>query len=263
MKTITGKSSTFTTAGKLLGDRLANGIQSKRGSVSSATRSLVSSGASSLRSYYSSFYNAGSYLVSGFASGISSNSYKASLKSRAMAKAAYEAAKDELDINSPSKLFRRLGYRVPEGLAQGIDRMGKCVEESSVGMAKKAFSGTENTLSKLANIIDNDIDVQPTIRPVVDLSDVKNSANSISSMFNSNSMIGVNADLNAIKSSMNNRSQNGTNDDVVSAINKLRNDIGKFDRPSYTINGVTYDDGSNITSAVEELVRAARIERRV
>ena len=76
-------------------------------------------------------------------------------------------------------------------------------------------------------------------------------------------MIGVTADINAIRSSMNNNSQNGINDDVVYAINKLRGDLNKFDRPSYTINGVTYDDGSNITSAVESLVRAAKIERRV
>ena len=261
-KTITSKESAFDTAGELLGTRLASGIQSKKAQVISNTRSLVSSCASSLRSYYNSFYSAGSYLVSGFANGIGSNSYKATLKAKAMAKAAYTAAKNELDINSPSKLFRRLGYSVPEGFAQGIDRMSKCVEDSSIGMAKTAFYGTENTLSKLAGIINNDIDAQPTIRPVVDLSDVKNSVSSISDMFNSDSMIGVTADINAIRSSMNNNSQNGINDDIVYAINKLRGDLNKFDRPSYTINGVTYDDGSNITSAVESLVRAAKIERR-
>ena len=262
-KTITSKESAFDTAGKLLGTSLASGIQSKKAQVMSNTRSLVSSCASSLRSYYNSFYSAGSYLVSGFANGIGINSYKATLKAKAMAKSAYIAAKNELDIHSPSKLFRRLGYFVPEGFAQGIDRMSKCVEDSSIGMAKTAFYGTENTLSKLAGIINNDIDAQPTIRPVVDLSDVKNSVSSISDMFNSDSMIGVTADINAIRSSMNNNSQNGINDDIVYAINKLRGDLNKFDRPSYTINGVTYDDGSNITSAVESLVRAAKIERRV
>ena len=33
--------------------------------------------------------------------------------------------------------------------------------------------------------------------------------------------------------------------------------------PPYTINGITYDDGSNVTKAVETLVRAAKIERRL
>ena len=261
-KTIVGKAQAFLTAGKMLGDRLASGINSKKGAVSSATRSLVSSGASSLRSYYSSFYSAGSYLVSGFASGISSNSYKAKAKAKAMALSAYNAAKKALDINSPSKVFRKLGYSVPEGFAQGIDRMSKCVDESSVGMAERAFNGTENALLGIANLINNDIDTQPTIRPVVDLSDVRNSANSISNMFSSDSMIGVTADVNAIKSSMSRYGQNGSNEDVVSAINKLRSDIDGLGRPSYTINGITYDDGSNITDAVKSLIDAARVERR-
>ena len=244
-KTITGKASIFNSAGKLLGSNLEKGLESKKSDITSAARSMVSSCSSALRNYYSSFYSAGSYLVTGFCNGIGDNSFKAKLKARAMALAAYNAAREALDINSPSKL------------------LGKQIEESSYGMAKTAFKGTENTLSKLANLIDNDIDVQPTIRPVVDLSDVKNGANSISRMFNRDSMIGVTADVNAIKSSISNRGQNGFNDDVVTAINKLRGDLSKLDKPSYTINGITYDDGSNVTSAVEALVRAARIERRV
>ena len=261
-KAIISKASAFNTAGKTLGDKLATGIQSKKGTVTTATRSMVSSCSSVLRNQYSNFYSAGKYLVEGFAQGISSNSFKASLKAKAMAKAAYEAAKKELKINSPSKLFRSLGYSVPEGFAQGIDRMSKYVENSSEGMAKAAFNGTENALSKLASAVNNDIDVQPTIRPVVDLSDVRSSANSISSMFNNDSMVGVRADVNAINSSIGNR-QNGTNNEVVSAINKLRKDLGNVGNTYYTIDGVTYDDGSNISEAVKTLVRAAKVERRI
>ena len=50
---------------------------------------------------------------------------------------------------------------------------------------------------------------------------------------------------------------------VVSAINKLRKDIGNVGGTTNIVNGVTYDDGSNISNAVEAIVRAARIERRV
>jgi hypothetical protein len=62
---------------------------------------------------------------------------------------------------------------------------------------------------------------------------------------------------------MNHRGQNGVDNELVSAINGLRKDLGKTGNTSYTINGVTYDDGSNITDAVKTIVRAARIERRV
>ena len=75
--------------------------------------------------------------------------------------------------------------------------------------------------------------------------------------------VGVLANVGAISSAMSGYVQNGGNTDVVSAINKLRKDLGKVGNTTYQVNGVTYDDGTNVSTAVEELVRAARIERRV
>ena len=58
--------------------------------------------------------------------------------------------------------------------------------------------------------------------------------------------------------------QNGRNsDEIVSAIKALRRDIANTPRNNYNINGISYDDGSNISTAVRELVRAAKIERRI
>ena len=61
---------------------------------------------------------------------------------------------------------------------------------------------------------------------------------------------------------MNRQLQNGKNSDVVSAIDNLTKKIDAMERPSYNINGITYDNGSEISAAVETLVRAARIEGR-
>lgn len=61
---------------------------------------------------------------------------------------------------------------------------------------------------------------------------------------------------------MNQRNQNGSNADVVSAIKDLKKTIGNGSGDTYNINGVTYDDGSNVSNAVRTLVRAAKVERR-
>ena len=61
---------------------------------------------------------------------------------------------------------------------------------------------------------------------------------------------------------MNRSIQNGTNSDVVSAIDQLHKDLSSNIGNVYNIDGVTYDDGSNISEAVQALVRAARVERR-
>ena len=82
-------------------------------------------------------------------------------------------------------------------------------------------------------------------------------------MFNDGGTIGLRANVNAVSSLMNQNRQNGTNSDVISALDKLNKSINNLERPSYVINGVTYDDGSNVSNAVESLVHAAKIERRI
>ena len=180
-----------------------------------------------------------------------------------MANAAAQAAKAALDINSPSKVFKKIGYSVPEGFAMGIDKMSGMVKNSSVAMTNTALNGTKRAVAGIAEMMSIDADYQPTIRPVLDLSDVESGAGSIASMFNSSPSISINSNLRAIGSMINENSQNGSNDDIVSAINKLRKGLDNVGNTTYTINGVTYDDGSNIHDAMSAIVRQARIERRV
>ena len=52
-------------------------------------------------------------------------------------------------------------------------------------------------------------------------------------------------------------------DDVVSAIGKLQKTMSNMDRPSYNINGVTYNEGSDVSEAIKTLVNAVVIEGRV
>ena len=258
---IESKENKFKSAGKKLTDNLIKGLKENKKDIPKAVTGSLDDAVSDIEESYTDFYNAGSYLVEGFASGISANTWKVEAKSKAMAEAAEEAAKEALDINSPSKVFRRVGYSVPEGFAQGIDRMGGMVKVASVAMANRAFDSTKGALSKLSRLFDGEIDTQPVIRPVVDLSDVASSVGAINSMLNTTPSIGVLSNVSAISSMMNNR-QNGGNEDVISAIHDLGKQISRSSGDSYSINGITYDDGSNVSDAVRTLVRAARIERR-
>ena len=258
---IESKESKFKSAGKKLTDNLIKGLKENKKDIPKAVTGSLDDAVSDIEDSYTDFYNAGSYLVEGFASGISANTWKAEAKAKAMAEAAEKAAKEALDINSPSKVFRRVGYSVPEGFAQGIDRMGGMVKVASVAMANRAFDSTKGALSKLSRLFDGEIDTQPIIRPVVDLSDVASSVGTMNSMLNTTPSIGVLSNVSAISSMMNNR-QNGGNEDVISAIHDLGKQISRSSGDSYSINGITYDDGSNVSDAVRTLVRAARIERR-
>ena len=255
--------SKFEDAGGAMITRMSGGMTSKKSNVTSAITSCLSTATTTIRGKYDSFYSAGSYLVGGFASGISDNAYRAAAKAKAMAEAAEKAAREALKINSPSKVFKEIGSGIPEGFAMGIGMLGGDVKQSVTDMASTAIKSTRSTMGTILDALSEDMDAQPTIRPVVDLSDVQTGANAIHGMFSGMQTVGVRSNLNAITSTMNAKLQNGANDDIISAINKLNAGLENNRGDVYNFGDFTYDDGSNINEAVHTLVRAAKMGRRV
>ena len=249
-------------AGKNLISNFVDGLKSQEKAATSASKGIADSCTDALGDKESSFKTAGSNLVDGFADGISENTFKAEAQARAMAEAALEAAKEALDENSPSKEFYGIGDYAVIGFTKAfMDGMGISYGVGS-DMADSATNGLREAIAKASSAIDGDLDAQPTIRPVLDLSDIKSGAGAIDGLFGMRPSVGVMSNIGRI-SSMMNSNQNGTNDDIVSAIKELSNKIDDVSGDTYNINGITYDDGSNITDAVKTLVRAARVERRM
>lgn len=263
VKGIESKQSAFATAGTKLMSNLAKGISQKTGSVTTAVRTAVSSACSAISSQYTVFYNQGTYLGAGLVLGIQSKEQAAYDAGYALGQKAAQGEKDGQKSNSPSKLTIQYGKWLGEGLVIGIEKMNKSVYNAGYGMGETATNTISKAVSRISDMMDTSIDSQPTIRPVVDLSNVQSSADTINGMFGINPSIGLLSNVGAIDSMMNASLQNGANDDVVSAINKLNKNLENVGGNSYVIDGITYDDGSNITDAVQSLVRAARVERRV
>ncbi len=260
---IKSKSASLATAGKALASSVASGFTSNRSAVVNSAGSVASSGESAVRGYYRSFFQAGNYLVTGFARGIELSTWVAKQAAKKMAEDAMNEANTTLDVGSPSKEFIKIGGYVAEGFAIGISDLSYKSTDAAEGMATSAMNTTRTAMSKVLDAINTDMDAQPTIRPVVDLSDVQTGVNAINGLFNTTKSVGVQANLNAIGYSMNAMRQNGKNDDVISAINKLNDKLDGVGNTYNTINGVTYDDGSNVTDAIETLVRYAKIGGRV
>lgn len=257
------KTATFDAGASLLKEAI-KGMESTLSDINTAIDGLVSSAISGIkkRLNYDKFWLAGNYLVEGFALGIDENTFKAEAEAKAMAKAAAQAAQDELDINSPSKVFKAIGGSIPEGFAMGIDNLSGLVKSSSVGMANTALDNVKNSISRIADAVSGDIDYQPTIRPVLDLSDVRSGVDTMGSMLNFGSSVGVMGNIGAINSMMKSRGQNGANADVVSAIGKLGKSLGNVGNTSYNINGVNYSADSEVADAIKVIARAMKIEGR-
>ena len=224
----------FQEAGRTCMVSFVNGITSTPTFVVTSFTTTILTALMSIRSYYSSFYSAGGYLAQGFANGISASSFAAVIAARAMALAAKEAAYAALGVASPSKVFRRIGEYVGEGFVLGIRSYESDSYSAGYSMADKVRLGFTKAIGNVQTLIENGIETQPTIRPVLDLSAVQNGANELNGLFvdRSLALAGANVGISANRSSeldgMFNRlgsMNDASNKEVVSAITSLREDF--------------------------------------
>ena len=242
--------------------KVGSGIDSGKDNLMKKIKALATSAAFAIKTKKEDFASAGKYLGAGLIEGIYSTWDAVYNAGYALGQAAVKGEKDGQASESPSKLTIKAGKWLGQGLVIGMEKMNKVVYKAGYGLGDTATSTISSAISRISDYVNSDIDAQPTIRPVLDLSDVANGANSINRLFNANPSVGLLSNINSISSSMNKRQNR--NSEIVDAVNSL-NDTMTNIKPgnSYNINGITYDDGSNVAKAIETLIRATKIERRV
>ena len=192
----------FTSTGRECMVKFIAGVRSQDSELRTAFTTTLSGAITAIKDYYGEFKSAGSYLVDGFCNGISENTWKAEAKARAMAAAAAEAAEDELDEHSPSKRFYGIGDFAGIGfinaLIDNVSKAGKAGRE----IAKSSIDGLNDVISRIADYVDADMDVQPTIRPVLDLSAVEAGTGRLNTLFSRNQALSVSTGMNERVSEM-------------------------------------------------------------
>ena len=260
VEVITGGVTGFLEGGKELLQGLVDGIEENWPKVKEAVKGAIDKAKGAVANVGSKLLQAGKDLIQGFINGIASKAWAVISKATEVVGGAVQAVKNFLGINSPSRVFMEIGKYTAQGMSIGLDRYAYLAEDSASGLAENVVKNVKNPLSNIAKLMDGDIDINPTITPVMDLSNVEQGARRLSDMIG-NQDVRINARTGMLAGSVGTIQNGKDNSDVISAIKDLKE--GLNNNTSYTINGITYDDGSNITNAVETLVRAARIERRI
>ena len=186
----------FTVIGSTMMTNLASGVRSKEPSLKNAFITIIAGCLTAIRNKYREFYNAGEYLVEGFAKGIEENTWQAEESAAAMASAAADAAKAALDINSPSKVGRRIGGFFGMGFVNSLIDYADKSYEAGVEMASAAKNGLSNAISKVRDFIEGNVDAQPTIRPVLDLSEVRSGAHMLSALLSRKQAMTISTEMN-------------------------------------------------------------------
>lgn len=185
----------FNTVGQTTMTNLIAGIRTKNQLAKDAFVQIINSCLTAIRNKYTDFYNAGKYLVEGFAKGIDEYTWYAEARARAMARAAAQAAEAELDINSPSKVGYRIGGFFGMGFVNSLIDYTDKSYDAGASVAKSAKEGLRNAVSKIGDFIENGIDSQPTIRPLLDLSEVTEGAGRLSALLSRNQAMKISAGM--------------------------------------------------------------------
>ena len=243
----------FKTAGRNMTKDLATGVTENETLVIEAFKTILTKSVSTSKNYNAKFRSVGSNLVAGMINGI--NSQMSALESavEALERKAERAVKAKAKIQSPSKVWAKIGSYLGLGLAKGITQSANTVVSASEGLADVSTDAMNSAIGLIASRLESD-DFTPTITPIVDLSRAAASASELSSMFSSNSAMSVAAAIN---------NQMTPADRITSAIGSLRSTMGPGGvTNNYSINGVTYSNGSEIAQAMEVLANAVLVNGR-
>ena len=245
-------------------------IENLSSRMRTAGRNLASSFGSTLvstiRSYYSSVYSAGQYVVSGFINGINSKTAAAKSAARALGNATNAALKSALRERSPSKISYQFGEYYGQGLVNGMDDTSNKAEKSATNLGRSAIKGLKYAISKVSEIMGDNMDANPVITPVIDLTNVKSGGRQLNGMLTdmTNKSIGLSSSVslaNSVSSGM--RSSMEVQDSsVVDSIKNLINTLK--DNDSATMNNTFNINGTNakeIASEVSKILQT-QVERR-
>lgn len=127
-------------------------------------------------------------IIDGITGGLASGIGRVIQSAKDIAGGALNAAKDFLGIESPSKRFFEIGAWSAEGQANGMDKNAYMVEDSARNVGDAALTAMRDAFSQIVSTLESDMDFNPVITPVLDISGIEKSAASIGDLFSETSL---------------------------------------------------------------------------
>lgn len=129
------------------------------------------------------FETCGRNVVVGLANGISNNLQIAYQAGQNVASSVENGFRDKLSIRSPSRVFAELARFIPLGVAEGIDDGSTSAISSVTVLGSALIDAIMGSMAMVSAAADDEFEITPYIRPVVDLSNVKNASGLVNSVF--------------------------------------------------------------------------------
>lgn len=185
--TFDGAVAESTKSGTAIGTNFVRGITSGISGATAAGRQLAQTVVQSLRSAQSQFQQIGYQFSNGLAQGVRSGSGIVSSAVQSVVNQAVSAARRAAQVRSPSRVFAEIGNYMSLGMAKGIDKGSSAVANSTESMVNGAIDGVTNAMNRIVDAINSDVDTDPVITPVLDLSNVQENSKKLDGLLGRNS----------------------------------------------------------------------------
>jgi len=98
------------------------------------------------------------------------------------------ALKTLLGIASPSKVTEEMGINLAQGFVKGMSKNANNVVNASENLGKKAISGMSAAVRRINDALNDNLDINPVIRPVMDLTAVEIGGRNINNLLGKKSI---------------------------------------------------------------------------
>lgn len=224
----------------LFRDNFLIGIQTQLGVIIATSRNIAQSMWQTIANYTNSFYSIGVQLMSGLANGINANRSAAINAAAATAAQALRRSREVLGIHSPSKEFFEIGRYSVLGMSNGFTENSNLITNAAGEISDEAMNVIVGIVQRIQDMLDGNLEYTPTIRPVMDATNIQNGVSAINSMFGNRYLgslgnIDYVSQIRADRGNIINPIVEVDNTNVVDAINNVGSRIDKLEAAMYNM----------------------------
>ena len=95
---------------------------------------------------------------------------------------------DSVDAHSPSRAAMKIGGHIVDGLVLGVQNNAYLAGKAMADLGESTMTGIAKAVSNIADSVNGNMDMTPTIRPVIDLTDIVAGGKQIDNLLGSKSL---------------------------------------------------------------------------
>lgn len=180
---------------KIMNSGLVQGIKSKFETLKNCVKQIPTMITDGIKSGISKAKEVGSNIITGLTDGIKDGINTIKDTASNLGESALNGIKDILGIHSPSREFAKIGEFADKGLVQGLKKYSPYIDRQVTDIGKSTTDSLSKSFANISDSINDNVDNQPTIRPVLDLSNINEGAKTIDTMMSRNYAMTVGKDI--------------------------------------------------------------------